>query len=460
MTVTLYTCSSENNRLDKSGYLVSVGAFAGTPTPPTSVYSPTLTVNSSSNISAANYMYIAETGKYYYITDLQWLGNSVWQVSGRVDPLYTYNTAIRGCTAWINRNENTHNDRLTDNAFPAEITKIDSALFTGGTNWYGSEHSGGSRFIVIAQCKPATNANIGAGMTALCGPAGTISEWVRGLDSLGIVDTRSGFDFVSRIFRLPVEPAVSVSPGLVHFPFVDGGYAVPSNMGIVGNGSTTATFSGTILSHCGNKPYRAFSPYAKYLLRFAPFGVIELDPEYLFYGQSGDKSCQSATITIKVIVDNLTGEAGLYISNGSLDDIMLASANVAVDLPATKDHISFSNLAGVALGIGAGAASLAAGNPMGAFSLVNSISKLSDVRQTAMQLGGAKIIDLAPIVTTHYKPVPEEGAETKGLPLEKEGTVSSYSGFTVCETIHLDGVPASESEKTEIETAFRSGVIL
>lgn len=462
MTLTLYTCTAENNRLDKSSYLTSIDSLTGTMLEGSSIDNPGILFYYNGTPAAANYFYISEFGRYYNRTDCIYKGGNCWEIHGKTDPLHSFRTDISGCTAYVDRNENEHNDFLTDNCFPAAVTKIDASLLIAGSGWYGSEATGGARFVAVVQADPDSARSTGAGTTAIVGSAGSISAWVRGLSSIGFA-SKSAFDYLCRVYALPCVPGSSSAATKVTFPIFDpstsGDYSI-SGLGILADGSTTTTFTGNVRSHCGAYPYRAFAPYARYVLHFSPFGSFELDPEIIFKGATGATAYQSATVTLKVILNNITGEAGLYITIPNGDDVLLASACLAVDLPATKEHYNVAAGVSAVGSIAMGAAALASGAAAGAFQITNGIAQLSDMRSTAYQIGGSKMIDLAPLITTHYKDIPETGKATKGLPLCKEKTVSALSGFTVASSIHLDGVPATASEKDQIEAAFAAGVIL
>ena len=57
------------------------------------------------NPATANYCYIDSLNRYYYITDIIILTNSVYEIHCRVDVLKTYASGIRGNTAVIGRQQ-------------------------------------------------------------------------------------------------------------------------------------------------------------------------------------------------------------------------------------------------------------------------------------------------------------------------------------------------------------------
>ena len=73
---------------------------------------------------------------------------------------------------------------------------------------------------------------------------------------------------------------------------------------------------------------------------------------------------------------------------------------------------------------------------------------------------GANFVANRPEIVQNYYPVPERSAALWGFPLEAERTIGEVSGLTVCTAMHLDGVSASESEKSDIMRKFADGVIV
>lgn len=70
-----------------------------------SVLSPKILmrINDVSDLKNVNYMHIGEFGRYYYITDIISVRNTLIEVSGHVDVLSTYRTQILGNDAIIAR---------------------------------------------------------------------------------------------------------------------------------------------------------------------------------------------------------------------------------------------------------------------------------------------------------------------------------------------------------------------
>lgn len=67
------------------------------------ILNPTISVQTSENISSYNFAYIEEFGRYYFINDLNVSPNSIWNISCSVDVLFTYRNQLQSVTARFSR---------------------------------------------------------------------------------------------------------------------------------------------------------------------------------------------------------------------------------------------------------------------------------------------------------------------------------------------------------------------
>ena len=102
MQIYLYTCSAENHRLNKSGFLNNRAVVDGKLTKESSVINPYLEI-AGTNLSQYNYMYIPDFHRYYFIKDVKNIYQNIWGVTAHVDVLYTYAGAIKQNKAVVDR---------------------------------------------------------------------------------------------------------------------------------------------------------------------------------------------------------------------------------------------------------------------------------------------------------------------------------------------------------------------
>lgn len=116
--IKFYKNLSNSNVVTKDISLVST--VQGVLREPASIMDPVLVVDTiqiNFDIVHCNYLYIAPLNRYYYITDIISVANSLWEVHCHVDVLMTYADEIREQTAIVSRQELKFNMYLDDGIF-------------------------------------------------------------------------------------------------------------------------------------------------------------------------------------------------------------------------------------------------------------------------------------------------------------------------------------------------------
>lgn len=139
MNIILYVNNSEKNKIGKS--LTQIDSFSGTLRENCDVLNPSITFDVDiSQVINANYMYIPDFNRYYFVTDIEILNNRLIRISGGVDVLETYKTQILLQTGVIYRQENQWNLYLDDGFFKTyqptnTVLKEFPNGFDGTVNW-------------------------------------------------------------------------------------------------------------------------------------------------------------------------------------------------------------------------------------------------------------------------------------------------------------------------------------
>lgn len=117
MTLTLYTNNSENIKVKKD--LTQIIQLGGYLREPSSIMSPVITLQDipMTDIIKANYAYIDDFQRYYFITDITSERENLVRVSMKCDVLMTYAEQILENTGVIARQENEWNLYLNDGIF-------------------------------------------------------------------------------------------------------------------------------------------------------------------------------------------------------------------------------------------------------------------------------------------------------------------------------------------------------
>ena len=104
MTVTLYLNTSDPRVVDKS-LTVIVQNITITPTSTINVINPVITINFNANYLFANYAYISDFQRYYFVNPANIEIGKRITLPLQVDVLMSYASQIRQCTACVIRSE-------------------------------------------------------------------------------------------------------------------------------------------------------------------------------------------------------------------------------------------------------------------------------------------------------------------------------------------------------------------
>lgn len=112
LTVKLHKTGSPKNKVKK--VLDSGLSFSCCLKEDCSILEPTLDIFTDSDITACNYLYIQDFGRYYFIDDIVSTNNGYWTIRAHVDVLMTYQMEILGNQAVISRQQHKYNTYLND----------------------------------------------------------------------------------------------------------------------------------------------------------------------------------------------------------------------------------------------------------------------------------------------------------------------------------------------------------
>ena len=163
MKIILYNNYSENNKLDKS--IVKIVELQGYLREQTSLINPQILIEFhpeqfdgyvkednqvyvmyngvkitwdsfiNKYVLSANYAYIPEFNRYYFINDIISIRQNLWQISLSVDVLMSYKNQILETKAFVARNQNEFNKDIIDNECvltdkeEVEFTEVQVELF-------------------------------------------------------------------------------------------------------------------------------------------------------------------------------------------------------------------------------------------------------------------------------------------------------------------------------------------
>lgn len=112
MNIILYQTNDEVNRLEKT--LSNPIDLVGTLREECDILTPTLKIESATNISGYNYMRIADFGRYYFIKTIKVIRTGLWEITAEVDSLMSYAVQIKALPAIAGRSANSINYYISD----------------------------------------------------------------------------------------------------------------------------------------------------------------------------------------------------------------------------------------------------------------------------------------------------------------------------------------------------------
>lgn len=130
MEIQLYSMTSEKNRLGKSKTLLT--SITGSLRNQCNILTPSIVIEYLPPTSF-NYFYIPEFSRYYFVTNITYITNSIVEITGSVDVLDSYEQQIRNNAAVIQRQESLVNFDLFDSEFKTQQnTQLQVLKFPSG----------------------------------------------------------------------------------------------------------------------------------------------------------------------------------------------------------------------------------------------------------------------------------------------------------------------------------------
>lgn len=156
--INLYQNSAEQNRVDKTSYLTSVGTLSGVLRDECSIITPSIII-AQNTLPVFNYVYIPVFNRYYFVTGITSVKCGLWRIEMTCDVLMSYRTGIKALNAVIARQENDYNDYLNDNEVIiqndpiVEYVEIPSKCFYPDQEVSGTNYAPANVVITVIQNK-------------------------------------------------------------------------------------------------------------------------------------------------------------------------------------------------------------------------------------------------------------------------------------------------------------------
>ncbi|MBR4302925.1 MAG: hypothetical protein IKT80_05110, partial [Bacteroidaceae bacterium] len=238
--------------------------------------------------------------------------------------------------------------------------------------------------------------------------------------------------------------------------------------------------SGVSMSYCSSQYVQlncgsvSIDKYVGSFLDYSPYTKISIYLPYIGIHELSADDLMGDSVQVVYNIDVLSGACGCFIKSSSKGVLYSFNGSCISNIPLTS--INFSSAiqnavsavcsgAAVIAGISTGAAPITA---MGAAGLLNSacntaINSKPTVQRSGSLGGSAGVLSVQKPYIIIERPdfsVPYNFNHYVGQASNITSTLGSLTGFTICEYVHIEGVPATEEEIREIEQLLKEGVYL
>lgn len=286
------------------------------------------------------------------------------------------------------------------------------------------------------------------------------------------------FNQISKIFNDPMESFVSLNL----FPVTPTVSSTKSPIKI-GNLFASKSASEFVTAYPLTSQYLEFdcgtvniNEFFGSALDYNPYTQVQIYLPFIGFQNLSVDDIMDGTITLKYHIDLLTGTCTALIKCEKSSKYNLASVlysfagsmNMSVPISASTyaqaGQTLITALSGIGMGIatggtGAAVSAAAAGSAMNMLNAKASIQRSGGIAMNAGALG-----NLTPyiIITRPIQHKPEDYQNFKGWENNITYTLSALQnkGYTEIAYVHVDGMTATDAEKTEIENLLKEGVIL
>ena len=510
-SLTLYKNTAENNRIDKTEYLTSVGEITGYLRQETNIINPSIVIEYAGVIDF-NYVFISAFNRYYFVNNITSVRTHLWRLDMSCDVLMTYRDTILNYECYVSRNENLYNEDIEDNYLPLEYEKVVEV-----TNLYNDTYNYGKVFlegkysvvfttIYTGKEYQVDDEQVETEFQDLEGNILEVSSISLGASNyrcMGIIKNNI-LGTLNKLIEKTInaDDLASYIISLIVFP-VDGnelivGALTPEKL-LIKNDDTSITVTQGDVSYPNGgvlKPILAnqFTITPKYnnFLDYEPYTTYEI---YLpFYGWLKLNSYQilneQLVVTYCPQVDS--EQCSIIISKGSFlgksrEVIAEVTCQLGIQIPINSTNVErinrektanvLNSVVGGITGVAMAGAGAAIGNPLMAMaggmtaigSITSGISKDMTLLPSAQSKSGSSydgaMSDRTFKLRITYPKIAVDDltkyAKYIGRPLQTNVKLNTLTGYTIVGGVHVENLAtATDNEKTGIERQLRKGVII
>lgn len=267
-------------------------------------------------------------------------------------------------------------------------------------------------------------------------------------------------DFWKKLVANPLDLILGLSIVPVQVP---AGASQNIKVGLVDTGvNVTKAQSQFVEVDCGSIQVNEFFGSA---LDYSPFRRFSIYLPFIGTRTISTDDIMGKTVHVKYHIDLLSGAATAMVKCGNAVLYQYSGA-CAVSLPLTGETFTnvITSTIQLAASIGATVATGGAAAGVTAASAANSLMSMKPIVERAGGVSGAAgqlgIMQPYLIGEIPRQSKPEDANKFIGYPSNIMATLGDLSGFTSVDIIHLEDITATNTEKAELESILKAGVIL
>lgn len=415
-----------------------------------------LNVGPQANPTGANYAYIAEYNRYYWVSDWT-INRGQWAATLTIDPLASWKEEIGNTFQYVLRSSSASNPTVQDSMYPA----------TSASTWGSSvpsenpfAHELGKGEYVI-------------GIVGRSGTMGAVSYYIMTpaqFDAFGkkLYGDSSIYDIAESeisAFKTQFNPLqyivycqwfpFTISKGSAQ-SYIDFGwwqletpcYKLPANPIYIVN----TEFALPNHPQLSRGTYLNKSPFSRYDLIYGTFGKVPLDA-------SGLPDTSDRTVNANMQVDLITGFSILQVTSPGGGTLAYASGKIGVDISLAQISVDYKGAAVQAVQtVGAAIASSGASLLTGGLSgISNAIDSLIPQMRTSGSNGSIADYYIIPRIVCQFITIAAEDNDRLGRPLCARRKINTLSGFLQTVDTELQ-IPATSGEIDMIKSYMEGGM--
>lgn len=404
--------------------------------------------------------YIRWGSRFYFVDDIVSISNDMAEYICRTDVLATYKSDIGASSQYVTRSASTYDGDIIDMLYPTECDITQTAQ--GATQDPGWTHDINSGCFVIGVMGKNAGQNGGAVTYYAVTPAAVqaITNYLLDPQNLNVTDISDAL--LECIFN-PMQYIVSC----LWFPFTLSLGSDPIHVGWwtiatpsgscaeISDAVYTRNISFTIPKHpqaSARGNYLNMMPFSRYMLNAGPWGIIPIDNSLLL---------DDTSLDCFMNVDLYTGTGRLsVVGSQALTYVQEFVAQIGVPVQLGQNMLNQGALSSMVSGAGGFVAGALSGNlaqmlGSGTGAIVSAAELSQSVPATVGSNGSLNFNTQFNLIGMFYKVVNDDNVQ-HGRPLCQVKTISSLSGYVLCENADLSSA-ASPIEKDAITSYMNSG---